>query len=92
MGAFELTPLAEPLRSGVPGSVRDLAAMFGTPWHWEAWGDLEQAVHPGQEGSRSRTATKPSSRPSSPAAHRKPNAYSSIPLLSGSVRLVGSDP
>ena len=47
-GRFELTPLAEPLRSGVPGSVRDLAIMFGTPWHWEAWADLEYAVRTGE--------------------------------------------
>jgi hypothetical protein len=47
-GRFELTPLAEPLRSGVPSSVRDLAMMFGTPWQWEAWADLEYAVRAGE--------------------------------------------
>lgn len=37
---FKLTPLAEPLRSDTPGSVRDLSIFIGADWHWRAWGDL----------------------------------------------------
>jgi hypothetical protein len=45
---FELTPLAEPLRSGVPGSVRAMCAMRGEPWFWGAWGDLLHSVRTGE--------------------------------------------
>ncbi|MEO6562334.1 MAG: methyltransferase [Nitrosospira sp.] len=39
-GRFKLTPLAEPLRSNIPGSVRDFSIFVGADWHWRAWGDL----------------------------------------------------
>jgi SAM-dependent methyltransferase len=39
---FELTPMAEHLRSDCPSSVRGLAIMHGEPWHWRAW---EHALH-----------------------------------------------
>src|SRR5215212_6381768 len=47
-GRFHLTPLAEPLRDGVPGSLRAFAIMLGEDWHWRAWADLPHAVHTGQ--------------------------------------------
>jgi hypothetical protein len=47
-GRFSLTPLAEPLRSGVPGSLRAFAIMLGEEWHWRAWGDLPNAVRTGE--------------------------------------------
>src|SRR5215210_5232071 len=47
-GRFHLTPLAEPLRDGVPGSLRAFAIMLGEEWHWRAWGDLPHAVRTGQ--------------------------------------------
>jgi hypothetical protein len=47
-GRFQLTPLAEPLRDGVPGSLRAFAIMLGEEWHWRAWGDLPHAVRTGQ--------------------------------------------
>ncbi len=47
-GRFELTPLAEPLRSGVPGSLRAFAILLGEEWHWRAWGDLPHAVRTGE--------------------------------------------
>lgn len=39
-GRFKLTPLAEPLRSDTPGSLRDFSIFIGADWHWRAWGDL----------------------------------------------------
>lgn len=47
-GRFQLTPLAEPLRSDVPGSLRAFAIMLGQEWHWRAWGELPQSVQTGQ--------------------------------------------
>jgi SAM-dependent methyltransferase len=47
-GRFGLTPLAEPLRSGVPGSLRAFAILLGEEWHWRAWGDLPHAVRTGE--------------------------------------------
>jgi hypothetical protein len=47
-GRFQLTPLAEPLRSDVPGSVRTLVSFFGEPYFWEAWGDLQYSVRTGK--------------------------------------------
>ena len=46
-GQFALTALAEPLRSDVPGSVRDYAIMQGQEWLWDAWG---RAMHSVQTG------------------------------------------
>lgn len=41
---FGLTPLAECLQTGTPGSVRDLALMMGNPSHYRTWGELEQCI------------------------------------------------
>lgn len=43
---FSLTPLAEPLRSGVPGSQRSLALMMGDD-QYRAWGNLADTVKTG---------------------------------------------
>ncbi|KAA5545393.1 methyltransferase [Roseiconus nitratireducens] len=43
---FKLTPLAEPLRSNVPGSQRSLALMMGDE-QYRAWGNLVDAVRTG---------------------------------------------
>src|SRR5438874_989319 len=47
-GRFCLTPLADALRSDVPGSLRPFAIMLGEEWHWRAWGDLAHTVRTGQ--------------------------------------------
>jgi hypothetical protein len=44
---FALTPLAECLRSNVPGSVRALAIMRGE-WQYESWGRLIESVRTGR--------------------------------------------
>ncbi len=44
---FALNPLSERLRSGVPGSLRDMAIAFISPGHWLPWGRLEEAVRTG---------------------------------------------
>ena len=49
-GRFSLTPLGEPLRSDVPGSVRDWALYVGAPAPWDAWGRLHDAVMSGTTG------------------------------------------
>lgn len=44
---FRLTPLAEPLRPGVPGSKHALALMMGEE-HFRAWGELLYSVQTGK--------------------------------------------
>jgi phospholipid N-methyltransferase len=39
-GEFELTRLASTLRTDIPNSMRDLAIMCGSDWHWQTWGGL----------------------------------------------------
>ena len=43
---FELTPLSQPLRSGV--GIRGAAAFIAEPWHWEAWSALGDSVRTGE--------------------------------------------
>ncbi|HEY0512206.1 MAG TPA: methyltransferase [Thermoanaerobaculia bacterium] len=46
-GRFDLTPLAEPLRSDVPGSVRAWATVCGEDWHLRMWSDILYSVRTG---------------------------------------------
>jgi len=48
VGSFGLTPLAEPLRSDVPGSLRGSAMLYGEQWWWQACGELLHSVRTGQ--------------------------------------------
>ena len=45
---FSLTPLAEPLLSDVPGSLRAFAVMFTTDWQYQTWADLPFSVKTGK--------------------------------------------
>lgn len=45
---FELTSMAEYLRSDSPRSVRGLAMLHGEPWHWRAWEDGLHSVRTGK--------------------------------------------
>lgn len=47
-GCFRLTPLAEPLRTDAPGSLRAFAIMLGAPEHWRAWEGVLHSVRTGQ--------------------------------------------
>lgn len=47
-GRFQLTPLAEPLRSGTRDSLRDFAIFLGEDWHWRVWGGLAYSAQTGQ--------------------------------------------
>ena len=47
---FRLTPAAELLRSGVPGSLRNAVEARGEDWTWRAWGALLQSVRTGKTG------------------------------------------
>ena len=47
-GRFQLTPLAEPLRSDVPESVRSRAVVYGEEWMWRPWGELLHNVKTGE--------------------------------------------
>ncbi len=47
-GKFALTPFGEPLRSGVPGSLRAAATMVGMPFHRNAWTELYESVRTGE--------------------------------------------
>jgi hypothetical protein len=46
-GYFEMTPLAAGLQTGVPGSLRSLAIMYGEETY-QAWGDLLHSVKTGE--------------------------------------------
>ncbi|HEV2798985.1 MAG TPA: methyltransferase [Pyrinomonadaceae bacterium] len=45
---FELTPMAELLRSDVELSLRDLAIFMGADWHWQVWGDATYTARTGK--------------------------------------------
>jgi hypothetical protein len=45
---FRLTPAAELLRSGVPGSMRARAEVAGEEWMWRSWGELLHSVRTGE--------------------------------------------
>lgn len=45
---FSLTPLAEPLLSDAPGSLRAFAVMFTTNWQFQTWAELPYSVKTGK--------------------------------------------
>ncbi len=47
-GWFTMTPLAEPLQSDVPGSLRGSAMVYGARWFWQPCGELLYSVQTGQ--------------------------------------------
>ncbi|HEV2713987.1 MAG TPA: methyltransferase [Terriglobales bacterium] len=47
-GTFESTPLADRLRSDIPGSQRAFALSYGEPWWWNAFGELLHSVKTGE--------------------------------------------
>jgi hypothetical protein len=51
-GRFALTPLSDCLRSDATGSVAAMAAFFGQPDYWQAWGDLRHSVQTGEYAFR----------------------------------------
>lgn len=50
--SFALTALGSHLRSDVPGSVRNLALMFGGERAWRSWDELLHSVKTGESGTR----------------------------------------
>ena len=49
---FALTPLGEPMRSDVPGSLHGWALLVGRPSYWRAWGNLEHSIRTGENSFR----------------------------------------
>jgi hypothetical protein len=47
---FAMTPLAEPLRSDVPDSLRNMARFTAMPLTWRAWEPLTESVRTGKTG------------------------------------------
>ena len=47
-GSFTMTPLAEELRSGANGSLRDVAVLYGDEWLWRPYGRMLHSVRTGQ--------------------------------------------
>ncbi|WP_428965041.1 methyltransferase [Micromonospora fluostatini] len=45
---FELTPMADALRTDAPLSMRRIARLMGHPTHWEDWGHFLEAVRTGE--------------------------------------------
>ena len=46
-GRFSLTPLAQPLRSDAPDSVRSFAILYSDDWHMRVWAELNYSVQHG---------------------------------------------
>src|SRR4051794_23420655 len=47
-GQFKLTSIGKALRTGTPGSLRDMALFLGHPLRWEDWGHLLYSVQTGE--------------------------------------------
>jgi hypothetical protein len=47
-GRFSLTRLAETLRRDTPGSLRDVALLYGDEWLWSAYGRMAHSVQTGR--------------------------------------------
>jgi len=47
-GRFQLTPLAEVLRSDAPDSLRAFSIFWGADWHLSVWGNLPYSIQTGQ--------------------------------------------
>ncbi len=45
---FALNPIAQPLLSDAPNSLRDIAIFMGEDWHWQVWGKTLYSVQTGQ--------------------------------------------
>src|SRR5918999_1786376 len=45
---FSLTPMAQPLRSDAPSSIRNGAIFMGEEWHWRVWGNMLYSVQTGK--------------------------------------------
>jgi ubiquinone/menaquinone biosynthesis C-methylase UbiE len=45
---FSLTPLAEPLLSDAPGSLRAFAEMIATDWQYQTWAELSYSIKTGK--------------------------------------------
>lgn len=45
---FGLTPMAEPLRSDAPNSMRNGIIFMGEEWHWRVWGEMLYSVRTGK--------------------------------------------
>lgn len=56
---FALTPLSETLRSGVPGSMRNMAAAETDHAHWASWGRFTDTVRTGRCMSREALGMEP---------------------------------
>lgn len=51
-GRFGSSALSETLRSEVPGSLRQLAVLYGESWLWQAYGNTVHAVRTGRDAFR----------------------------------------
>lgn len=49
---FALTPMAQPLRSDMPGSIAGWARLQGQEYFWSAWGNLLHSVRTGENAFR----------------------------------------
>ena len=60
-GFFDLTPMAELLRSDVPGSLHGLAVYSGAPEHhrYDSWGDLYETIRTGEPAFHRLVGTSP---------------------------------
>jgi hypothetical protein len=47
-GRFRLTPMAEPLRTDAPNSLRGFSIFMGADWHWRVWSELSYSAQAGQ--------------------------------------------
>ena len=47
-GRFALTPVGQPLRTNVPGSIAGWAKLQGRDYFWKSWGNLRHSVRTGE--------------------------------------------
>nr|WP_296067593.1 methyltransferase [uncultured Actinoplanes sp.] len=51
-GRFTVTPMGQLLRTGVDGSLHDMAMVMGSPGHWLPWGRLTDAIRKGESQAK----------------------------------------
>ncbi len=45
---FAITPISQLLRSGVPGSMRDMVLWISNPFHFDVWAEMGYSLHTGK--------------------------------------------
>jgi len=91
-GRFSATPMGQLLRSGVAGSLRDMALTVGAPGFWQPWGRLADAVRKGETQSEAALGMKIfdyyTANPAEGAAFVSGMSALTAPVLNEAVRVI----